>query len=89
LISIGPSVEKTIIEYTKHPNPQVRLQAAKVLGEIGTVQATTALTRLSRMGDPMLRWAADDALRAIRDRRAKRDEAETKDPGGSSAKKAE
>jgi HEAT repeat protein len=74
LCAIGPAAERVVIEYAKHPNAVVRYQAIKVLGRIGTRASVPVLSRMTRMGDPMMRWAAEEAMRAIRDRRTDREE---------------
>jgi HEAT repeat protein len=70
LVAMGPTAEKTVLKYAEHPDRQVRLQAVRVLGQIGTERALPSLSRLSRVGDPMLRWAIDDAIQSIRYRRS-------------------
>jgi len=56
-----------VIKYAKHPNAVVRHQAIKVLGRIGARASVPVLSRMTRMGDPMMRWAAEEAMRASRD----------------------
>lgn len=72
LSAIGPTAEKTMLKYAEHPNPQVRLQAVRVLGQIGTERSMSTLTRMGRTNDAMLRWAVDDAMQSIRERRSDR-----------------
>lgn len=81
LSAIGPMAEKTVLKYAEHPNPQLRLQAVRVLGQIGTEKSIATLTRVARTNDAMLRWAVDDATRSIRGRRSDRgDNADGKQP---------
>jgi len=96
LNAIGPVAEKTVLKYAEHPNPQLRLQAVRVLGQIGSEKSITTLTRIARTNDAMLRWAVDDATRSIRERRSDRGDSaagkqpgEAKDPEGPDMRKVE
>jgi hypothetical protein len=67
---IGPAAEPTVLKYLKHPDGWVRLDAVKLLGQIGTEKSRTALRRAASGNDGLVPGAAREALEKIA-RRAK------------------
>ena len=70
---IGAAAEPAVRKHLKHPDGWVRLDAVKLLGEIGTEESVAALKAASRTDDAFVPAAAREALEKIA-RRAKESE---------------
>ncbi len=72
LKSMGPAAEKTLLAYLAHRNAEVRIEACKILEEIGTVNSIGALRKategLTRSVAEQVAKAAKDAIDAIKAR---------------------
>jgi len=69
LKAMGPLAEPTVLKYLKHADPKVRVEAIRVLGEVGTAKSLPALKPLTAEKDLSTRAAAERAVKAIAGRR--------------------
>lgn len=65
LIKLGPPAEAAVIPYLKDQEWTVRMDACKVLGQIGGFRSVHPLQALSRDENGIVQGAAMDALKAI------------------------
>ena len=66
LTQMGPMVENEVAVYLRHPDHQVREEACRVLGAVGTAASVPALFKLERDPSRSVYAAADRAIREIR-----------------------
>jgi HEAT repeat protein len=72
LIAIGPPAEAEVRTYLRHETPDVRHRTCQVLGKIGSSESLDELQQLvARENNPLYRGAAEDAVKAIKDRGGK------------------
>jgi hypothetical protein len=67
---IGTAAEPTVLKYLKHADGWVRLDAVKLLGQIGTEKSRSALRRAANSNDGLVPGAAREALAKIAGREA-------------------
>jgi HEAT repeat protein len=65
LIAIGPPAEAAVIEQLKNPDPGARKRACEVLKEIGGMDSLIFMRDAKPDPDTFVRWAAQDAIKAI------------------------
>jgi HEAT repeats/PBS lyase HEAT-like repeat len=68
LKAMGPAAEDAVLPYLKHADHWVRMEAAKVLGDVGTDKSLPGLRELSESRDGLAPGAAKQAMEAIRKR---------------------
>jgi HEAT repeat protein len=68
LKAMGPAAEDAVLPYLKHADHWVRMEAANVLGDVGTDKSLPALRELSESRDGLAPGAAKQAMEAIRKR---------------------
>ncbi len=59
---VNEAMLRALAERLCHPDPTVRLDAARIIGEMGNAQATEALVRLLQDEHQSVRWAAMNSL---------------------------
>jgi hypothetical protein len=69
LKAMGPLAEPAALKCLKHADPKARVEAIKVLGEIGTAKSLPALKPLVTDKDLSTRASAERAVKAIEGRR--------------------
>lgn len=65
---MGPVAEKAVIKQLDHKDKGVKVEACRILKEIGTKESTEALQKLAQDRDKGLKKEAEDALKAISQR---------------------
>jgi hypothetical protein len=69
LKAIGTAAEEAVLPYLKHADHWVRMEAAEVLGDIGTDKSLPGLRELSESREGLAPGSAKEAMEAIRKRR--------------------
>jgi HEAT repeat protein len=67
-VKIGPASVNPLISMLSDTDPDIRIRAAKSLGEIGHESAIEPLERLLKDKDPEVRYAAYNAAERIKRR---------------------
>jgi len=65
LRAMGPAAEPTVLALLADPEWSVRMDACKILGEIGTEAGRSKLKKAARDSNGLVRMAAAEALRSI------------------------
>ena len=77
LAAIGPQAEPEVLKFLDQSNPEVRITAAKALGEIGSIECVRSLEAIARgESNFFVRHEATEALAKVRGRIADRLRAE-------------
>lgn len=65
LLAMGPAAEPAVLDVMSNPEWSVRMDACKILGEIGTEASRSKLKKAARDSNGLVRMAAAEALRSI------------------------